>query len=382
MLQRLCVDTVRISAFASHAGFRRISQRTPAEGRQIRRMTDADVPKADDRERRRDDDGAERRPAPATARSARAGDRAARARARRADGRGRRATRTAGCASGPSSRTSRSAPAREDGGAALRATRRCCAICCRSSTTSSAPSSMRAPARDGRADRRRASTWCCATLRRRPRAARRDRSSRRADAVRPEPARGDQPRRERGAPPNTVVDEHQRGLPPARPAAASGHGHGRQGRRSTADRRWPTPIATAMINERPDAKERRSMAKVIGIDLGTTNSCVAIMEGGDPVVITNAEGSRTTPSVVAFTESGERLVGQIAAPAGDHQPREHHLRRQAPHRPPVRRSRGAEGAEDPRPTRSCRADNGDAWVEVARQEVQPGGDLGASSCRR
>ncbi len=54
------------------------------------------------------------------------------------------------------------------------------------------------------------------------------------------------------------------------------------------------------------------MAKVIGIDLGTTNSCVAIMEGGDPVVIANSEGSRTTPSVVAFTEAGERLVGQIA----------------------------------------------------------------------
>jgi len=54
------------------------------------------------------------------------------------------------------------------------------------------------------------------------------------------------------------------------------------------------------------------MAKVIGIDLGTTNSCVAIMEGGEPVVIPNSEGSRTTPSVVGFTESGERLVGQIA----------------------------------------------------------------------
>src|SRR4051794_1789372 len=54
------------------------------------------------------------------------------------------------------------------------------------------------------------------------------------------------------------------------------------------------------------------MAKVIGIDLGTTNSCVAIMEAGDPVVIANSEGSRTTPSVVAFSESGERLVGQIA----------------------------------------------------------------------
>src|ERR1700738_4903426 len=54
------------------------------------------------------------------------------------------------------------------------------------------------------------------------------------------------------------------------------------------------------------------MAKVIGIDLGTTNSCVAVMEGADPVVIPNSEGARTTPSVVAFTDSGERLVGQIA----------------------------------------------------------------------
>jgi molecular chaperone DnaK len=54
------------------------------------------------------------------------------------------------------------------------------------------------------------------------------------------------------------------------------------------------------------------MGKIIGIDLGTTNSCVAVMEGGDPVVITNQEGSRTTPSVVAFTDKGERIVGQAA----------------------------------------------------------------------
>jgi molecular chaperone DnaK len=54
------------------------------------------------------------------------------------------------------------------------------------------------------------------------------------------------------------------------------------------------------------------MSKVIGIDLGTTNSCVAIMEGGEPVVIPNAEGSRTTPSVVAFSKDGERMVGQVA----------------------------------------------------------------------
>ena len=54
------------------------------------------------------------------------------------------------------------------------------------------------------------------------------------------------------------------------------------------------------------------MGKIIGIDLGTTNSCVAVLEGGDPVVIPNSEGSRTTPSVVGFSKDGERLVGQVA----------------------------------------------------------------------
>ena len=54
------------------------------------------------------------------------------------------------------------------------------------------------------------------------------------------------------------------------------------------------------------------MSKIIGIDLGTTNSCVAVMEGGEPVVIPNAEGNRTTASVVAFAKNGERLVGQVA----------------------------------------------------------------------
>ncbi len=54
------------------------------------------------------------------------------------------------------------------------------------------------------------------------------------------------------------------------------------------------------------------MGKVIGIDLGTTNSCVAVLEGGEPVVIANAEGNRTTPSVVGFAKNGERLVGETA----------------------------------------------------------------------
>jgi len=63
------------------------------------------------------------------------------------------------------------------------------------------------------------------------------------------------------------------------------------------------------------------MAKVIGIDLGTTNSCVAVMEGAAPKVIENSEGARTTPSIVAFTDDGERLVGQAAVEPGN---RPHH----------------------------------------------------------
>src|SRR5699024_3500708 len=54
------------------------------------------------------------------------------------------------------------------------------------------------------------------------------------------------------------------------------------------------------------------MSKIIGIDLGTTNSCVAVMEGGEPVVIPNADGARTAPSVVGCTQTGDRLVGQVA----------------------------------------------------------------------
>jgi molecular chaperone DnaK len=112
------------------------------------------------------------------------------------------------------------------------------------------------------------------------------------------------------------------------------------------------------------------MGKVIGIDLGTTNSCVAVMEGGEPVVIANAEGSRTTPSMVAFTESGERLVGQQA-------------KRQAVTNPEntlfaIKRLIGRKYDSDAvrkdiqiSPFKIINADNGDAWVEARGKKYSP-----------
>ena len=112
------------------------------------------------------------------------------------------------------------------------------------------------------------------------------------------------------------------------------------------------------------------MAKVIGIDLGTTNSVVAIMEGGEPKVLTNSEGSRITPSVVAFTDSGERLVGQIA-------------RRQAITNPENtifsikrligRRIGDAEvhKAKELLPYKIVEAENHDAWVESRDKKYSP-----------
>src|SRR4028118_1909265 len=105
------------------------------------------------------------------------------------------------------------------------------------------------------------------------------------------------------------------------------------------------------------------MAKIIGIDLGTTNSCVAVMENGTPKVIENSEGARTTPSVVAYLDDGEIVVG---APA----------RRQAVTNPKntlfaVKRLIGRKFEEKEvqkdislMPYTIARADNGDAWVEV------------------
>ena len=112
------------------------------------------------------------------------------------------------------------------------------------------------------------------------------------------------------------------------------------------------------------------MAKVIGIDLGTTNSCVAVMEGKTPKVIENAEGMRTTPSIVAFTDEGERLVGQPA-------------KRQAVTNPErtifaVKRLIGRR-YDDPMvekdkklvPYKISRASNGDAWVEIEGKSYSP-----------
>lgn len=112
------------------------------------------------------------------------------------------------------------------------------------------------------------------------------------------------------------------------------------------------------------------MSKVIGIDLGTTNSCVAIMEGGEPIVIANSEGSRTTPSMVAFTEAGERIVGQQA-------------KRQAVTNPEntlfaIKRLIGRKYETEAvkkdiaiSPFKIVKADNGDAWVDVRDKKYSP-----------
>src|ERR1700681_4398687 len=73
-----------------------------------------------------------------------------------------------------------------------------------------------------------------------------------------------------------------------------------------------SPYTARSSNSLTKRGHQHMSGKVIGIDLGTTNSVVAVMEGGQPAVIVNQEGARTTPSVVAFTKEGERLVGQIA----------------------------------------------------------------------
>ena len=110
------------------------------------------------------------------------------------------------------------------------------------------------------------------------------------------------------------------------------------------------------------------MSKVIGIDLGTTNSVVAVMEGGEPAVIVNQEGGRTTPSVVGFAKDGERLVGQVA-------------KRQAVTNPEntvfsIKRFMGRRydevASEATRvPYKVVRADNGDAWVEARGKRYSP-----------
>src|SRR6185436_9957891 len=109
------------------------------------------------------------------------------------------------------------------------------------------------------------------------------------------------------------------------------------------------------------APGENQMSKVIGIDLGTTNSVVAVMEGGEPAVVVNQEGGRTTPSVVGFTKDSERLVGQVA-------------KRQAVTNPEntvfsikrfMGRKHGEVSQETSRvPYRVIKADNGDARVEV------------------
>ena len=112
------------------------------------------------------------------------------------------------------------------------------------------------------------------------------------------------------------------------------------------------------------------MSKVIGIDLGTTNSCVAIMEGSNTKVIENAEGARTTPSMVAFSDGGERLVGQSAKRQAVTNP-ERTL--YAIKRLVGRRFEDAQTAKhaEMAPFKVVKADNGDAWVEVDGEKYSP-----------
>jgi molecular chaperone DnaK len=112
------------------------------------------------------------------------------------------------------------------------------------------------------------------------------------------------------------------------------------------------------------------MSKVIGIDLGTTNSCVAFIENGEPVVIPNAEGSRTTPSVIAFTKDGERRVGSVAKRQGVTNPENTIYA--------VKRLMGRRFESDEAkrhatavPYRVVQALNGDAWVQAGDKELSP-----------
>src|SRR2546423_15717624 len=117
-----------------------------------------------------------------------------------------------------------------------------------------------------------------------------------------------------------------------------------------------------------ESMSQKTGKKVIGIDLGTTNSVVAVMEGGEPAVLVNQEGSRITPSVLAFTKDGERLVGQVA-------------KRQAVTNPEntvssIKRFMGRKFSEvtdeqKRMPYRVIQANNADAWVEARGKQYSP-----------
>src|SRR5476651_461614 len=112
------------------------------------------------------------------------------------------------------------------------------------------------------------------------------------------------------------------------------------------------------------------MSKIIGIDLGTTNSCVSVMENGQPKVIENAEGARTTPSIVAYQEDGEILVGASAKRQAVTNPKNTIY---AVKRLIGRRFEEKEVQKDIAlmPYKIIKADNGDAWVEVRGKKLSP-----------
>ena len=169
-------------------------------------------------------------------------------------------------------------------------------------------------------------------------------------------------------PPGPVVQVFAARLHARRAPVAPGDGRRREG----ADGRRVEVMRIAIA----------PMARVVGIDLGTTNSCVAVIEGDKPVVIPNAEGTRTTPSVVGFAASGERLVGQMAKRQAMTNPENTDLRGQAADGPQAGRSGGPAAPADGARTSVVGAATAMRACALRGKRLLAAGDLARWCCRR